>query len=160
MDSAKLNDWLQVIGLFGVIGSLIFVGMQMKQDHDIAVANAYQARSQQIGDVMSQFWTDPAFRSGTYKVENGLEDDITPDELVVLRGMTQSLFQFYENVHFQYQNGFITEDHWAKSRAGMKSFLSIPSRRNTILSTPSTWLASFLALLEELIAEIDAEAAQ
>ena len=34
MDSAKLNDWLQVVGLFGVIASLIFVGLQMKQDRD------------------------------------------------------------------------------------------------------------------------------
>jgi hypothetical protein len=28
MDSAKLNDWLQVVGMFAVVASLIFVGMQ------------------------------------------------------------------------------------------------------------------------------------
>ena len=45
MDSAKLNDWLQVIGLFGVIASLIFVGLQMKQDREIALAGTYQDRT-------------------------------------------------------------------------------------------------------------------
>jgi len=44
MDSAKLNDWLQVIGLFGVIAGLAFVGLQMKQEQKIALSAAYQAR--------------------------------------------------------------------------------------------------------------------
>lgn len=36
MKSKKLNDWLQVIGLFGVIASLIFVGIQVRQTQVIA----------------------------------------------------------------------------------------------------------------------------
>lgn len=35
MDASRINDWLHVIGLFGVIGSLIFVGLQMKQTRSI-----------------------------------------------------------------------------------------------------------------------------
>jgi len=38
MDSAKLNDWMQVIGIFAVVASLIFVGLQMKQAQDIALS--------------------------------------------------------------------------------------------------------------------------
>ena len=41
MDAAKLNDWLQVIGFFGVIASLIFVGFEIKQAHEIALSEAY-----------------------------------------------------------------------------------------------------------------------
>lgn len=37
MVSKELNDWLQVVGLFGVLGGLIFVGIQLKQDRDIAL---------------------------------------------------------------------------------------------------------------------------
>ena len=39
MDSAKLNSWMQVIGLFGVLGGLIFVGMQLRLDRQVAVAD-------------------------------------------------------------------------------------------------------------------------
>ncbi len=39
VDSAKLNDWMQVIGLFGVLGGLIFVGMQLRLDRQVAVAD-------------------------------------------------------------------------------------------------------------------------
>ena len=45
MDSAKLNDWMQVVGIFAVVASLIFVGLQMKQAQDIAVAAQYQERT-------------------------------------------------------------------------------------------------------------------
>jgi hypothetical protein len=31
MDSAKLNDWMQVIGIFALVASLVFVGLQMKR---------------------------------------------------------------------------------------------------------------------------------
>lgn len=36
MESKKLNDWLQIVGLFGVIASLIFVGIQVRQTQVIA----------------------------------------------------------------------------------------------------------------------------
>jgi hypothetical protein len=36
MDSGKFNDWLQVGGLFAVLGGLIFVGLQLMQDRQIA----------------------------------------------------------------------------------------------------------------------------
>jgi hypothetical protein len=42
LDSAKLSDWLQVIGLFAVVASLIFVGLQMRQTEAIALSEIYQ----------------------------------------------------------------------------------------------------------------------
>jgi hypothetical protein len=45
MDSAKLNDWLQVVGIFALVASLIFVGMQMRQAQRIAVADSYQQQA-------------------------------------------------------------------------------------------------------------------
>ena len=41
MDTAKLNDWMQVVGIFAVVASLLFVGLQMKQSQDIAVVETY-----------------------------------------------------------------------------------------------------------------------
>jgi hypothetical protein len=40
MDSARLNDWLQVIGIFALVASLIFVGLQMKQTQQIGEGEA------------------------------------------------------------------------------------------------------------------------
>lgn len=43
MDSSKLHDWLQIVGLVAVVGSLIFVGLQLKQAEDIALAEAVES---------------------------------------------------------------------------------------------------------------------
>ena len=45
MDSTKINDWMQVVGIFSVVASLVFVGLQMQQDRQIALAGQYQDRS-------------------------------------------------------------------------------------------------------------------
>jgi hypothetical protein len=45
MNSAKLNDWFQMIGLAAVVGSLIFVGLQLKQADDIAFAELAENRT-------------------------------------------------------------------------------------------------------------------
>lgn len=41
VDSQELNDWLEIVGLFGVIASLIFVGMELRQDRQHAAAQTY-----------------------------------------------------------------------------------------------------------------------
>ena len=49
MDSAKLNDWLQVIGIFALVASLVFVGFQIKQTQEIGQGEAAAAvRDDQI----------------------------------------------------------------------------------------------------------------
>lgn len=157
MDSAKLNDWLQVVGLFGVIASLIFVGMQMKQDRDIALSQAYQARSDQITAIMAEFGTDPTIQSALAKFELNRPQDVTPEEIEALSLWIGAVFNFYENIHFQYLNGFIDEEHWQKSRTGLKNLLVDDFGRARFRNETSSWRRSFRALAEELIAENDSE---
>jgi hypothetical protein len=38
MKQAKLRDWLEIVGIFAVVVSLIFVGLQMQQTQNIAIA--------------------------------------------------------------------------------------------------------------------------
>ena len=47
MNSAKLSDWMQIIGIFAVVASLIFVGLQMRQEQRISFAEQQGAL---IGD--------------------------------------------------------------------------------------------------------------
>jgi hypothetical protein len=44
MKTNVLNDWLQIVGMVAIVASLVFVGMQLKQSQDIAIAAQYQAR--------------------------------------------------------------------------------------------------------------------
>ena len=41
MNSETLNNWMQFLASVGVILSLIFVGVQVKQSREIAIADIY-----------------------------------------------------------------------------------------------------------------------
>ena len=43
MNSQKLHDWLQIIGIAAVVASLVFVGLQLKQSDEIALAQVYES---------------------------------------------------------------------------------------------------------------------
>ena len=41
MSQTRMKDWLEILGISAVVASLIFVGLQMKQDRKIATADSY-----------------------------------------------------------------------------------------------------------------------
>ena len=129
MNLAKLNDWLQVAGLFGVVGSLIFVGLQMKQDREIALSAIYQARAQMTVDISLASTVPEDFVSGIGKIYSGDVDAITPEELVTLEYNLGATIALLENNHYQYLSGYLAESHWAKSRRDLRCMLSLPLNR-------------------------------
>jgi hypothetical protein len=124
MDSGKVNDWLQIVGMFGVIASLIFVGLQMKQNQEIALSSAYQARTQMAVDVQIASSANTAFTSATAKFYRGAFDEITPEEMVALEYDFGANMTLFENLHFQYEAGFLPKEHWSKTMADMHCYLS------------------------------------
>jgi hypothetical protein len=158
MNSAKLNDWLQVIGLFGVIASLIFVGMQMKQDREIALSAATQARTETTLQNILGASSNPAYLSAIDKVAGGQSEQLLPSERFVMMNLGRAALFNLENVHFQYQQGFIPDERWTASRRTLKGLLSRPMyARQVYESAPDAWRISFRAVVEDLIAEIDSE---
>jgi hypothetical protein len=126
MDIAKINDWLQVVGIFGVIASLLFVGMQMKQTHEIALANTYNDRASQTVDALSTSLGTPQYFSGTAKIYSGRRDELTAEEYIALESETFVYLTIFENNHYQYEMGFLPEEHWQKNLADIDCRLTEP----------------------------------
>ena len=160
MDSAKLNDWLQVVGLFGVIASLIFVGLQMKQDREIALSAATQARTETTIQNILGVSSNPYYMSAIDKISAGDRDSLTASERYNIRTQgTAALFNF-ENIHYQQRQGFIPPERWAATRETLKELLRLPwGPREVYESNTGAWRSSFQQVVDELIAEIDAEEA-
>jgi hypothetical protein len=124
MDQKKLSDWLQIVGMFGVIASLLFVGLQMKQSHEIALSATYQARAQLAVDQNLASSGNPQFTSATAKLYSGEIDAITPEELVALEYNFAATVIGWENQHYQFASGFLPEEHWQKSFEDMHCMFS------------------------------------
>jgi hypothetical protein len=160
MDSAKLNDWMQVLGIFALVASLIFVGLQMQQSHQIASSQTQQARTDATVEMIVSSAENPYFVSALAKYQTGQPESVTPEEYAALSQMAVAILWQMENGHYQNARGFLTEGQWQRSVRTLEKMLAgttpLPVRA-AYESNPHTWTPEFGELVEELIREIDAE---
>ena len=45
MKKVNIDTWIQLLGMLGLLGGLIFVGLEMQQSQRIALANTQQERT-------------------------------------------------------------------------------------------------------------------
>ena len=157
MNSKYPRDWLQIIGQFGVVASLVFVGWQVKQDHEIARSVAYQARSDTVAEFYWTVATDAVARSAMEKIRTG-STELTGEEAVAAQWIWASGKEIMQNSYFQYQHGYLDDEHWAQIRSLIKIYLQVPSSRSVLRDGNSR--QSFQELIDEIEAEILAESAR
>ena len=102
------TNWKSVvefIGVVAIVASLIFVGLQIKQGHEIALAAQYQARAEAYLDFslagIEADWMIPPLRN------------LADDEMSA-RDVSAVMWQwtYFDNNNFQYQSGFLTDEAW------------------------------------------------
>ena len=131
MNSVKLNDRLQVIGIFAVVASLIFVGLQMRQDQQIAIAGQYQQRYA----VAMDFWTSREASPIQVKVvgqqliarfglPHGTSDTIAASELGSRFLYVRATLGIYDNQHFQYEMGLLPLEAWQPYENALRGLLN------------------------------------
>ena len=133
MNSRNLNDWLQIIGLFGVIGSLIFVGLQLKLTQDIALSENYQHRTSATIEMNAGAMSSPEFLSGVSKVYLNKSDELTMPEAVALEWYIGTNLMVLENNHLQFEAGFLTPEHWQRNLEELDCILTVPLFRETAI---------------------------
>jgi hypothetical protein len=140
MKGPRIRDSLEVIGLFGVIASLIFVGY------------ASQARTDSTIELLSILATEPVLRSGFQKLSAGKEEERTFDERFAMNQMSVAALMNYENIHYQYLNGFVPLERWRGTIAFLEANLAEPGFRRVYESNISGWSPRFRAVVEEILA--------
>ena len=157
MKSAKLRDWLEIVGIFSVVASLIFVGLQMRQAQQISLSQAYQARTTAAAEFSANFAGNAVALSGYRKAVQGDGDSITAEEFEALRRMVMAVMYLYDNAHYQYQMGFVSEEFWDTTRSSMTLFMRPAVIRSIFRDRlPYQGRPEFQALVRAIDAELDA----
>ena len=55
MKKVSIDVWIQLIGMLGVLGGLVFVGLEMRQSQQLALAAQQTARMQVWTDMVNAF---------------------------------------------------------------------------------------------------------
>jgi hypothetical protein len=163
MDSNKLNDWMQVIGIFALVASLIFVGFQIKQTHEIAISSAYQERTATAIEMITANAANENGLAAWYRPQTAADlDSLSPEEAWAGRQMSLGLLLAYDNNHFQFESGFISGDAWATIRVDMKSAMTMPFFRRYALGRAEAGRLrpSFREVIMKVDRELAAEASR
>ncbi len=150
LDSAKLHDWIQIIGIFALVASLVFVGLQVKQAQEIAESDAYQARAATSIELSAMEASSPEFTSGMAKLYAGKVAELTAQEKISLEYFFGAEMTIYENHHFQFEAGYLPKEHWERNLSGLRCFVALPYAKESIANWE--WRESFQQVIDEIIA--------
>ncbi len=128
MKKVSLDTWIQLSGMIGLLGGLIFVGLEMRQSHTIALAAQQQARTQVITDSYNTMteaglsFDDMSMkmngeRMGVRPRKDGLQD-LSVEERAAAKNWTYWYWQIAENDFLQYDSGLMDQDIWEAKLAG------------------------------------------
>ena len=162
MGSVAWKESAELVALAAIVGSLIFVGLQMKQSHEIALSEAYQQRSaisaeafftlSENGDALAAVLV--AVPSDIRQIPDG----ISPKEFIAFQYWMFGMMVAIENVHYQYQIGFMTEEGWLRSRNAVKRQLRINALASPVMQgAKGNMSQSFREEIERMEAEVGAE---
>ena len=119
MNKVELNDWLQILGMLGVIASLIFVGLQMRQSQQIALAGQVQARAEMLTNRSLALMEGEA--EAVYSVlsqsAQSLEfqvpiSELSDREIFQINNQLAWSVGIMTNTFYQYNAGFLDEEQY------------------------------------------------
>ncbi len=110
MKKINVDTWIQFIGMLGVLAGLVFVGLELQQSQQIAVANALQGRNQ----MQSNYLLAP-LEGQLQAVKLRTAQDyqkLNPTQLLIRQQLILHRSVTITNAWQQYSLGLLTEDAW------------------------------------------------
>ena len=106
----SFDTWIQLLGMLGVLGGLIFVGLEMQQTQNIAIAGQAQARAE-----MNSASVHAAIEAGIdfHSQKNGSNIQLS-EESIQQRNYANLAYARIENDYYQYQQGLMSEEVWQR----------------------------------------------
>jgi hypothetical protein len=166
MKKTTWRETAELIGIIAIVASLIFVGLQLRQSQEIAIADQYQSRADTAVQWYSARAQSPQLFEATVKrisetaaaggydqiILNALEEQ-GAEAVATAYLEYRSNMTMLDNYHFQYENGFLTEDAWRAYRERLKAILAVELNAALYLDQENRWRISFQELCAKLIAE-------
>jgi|TARA_Y100000996_G_C22513093_1_gene639262 hypothetical protein len=109
---------IEIFGIISVVGSLVFVGIEIKQNTSAVRGATQQAVSSQVSEmyrIVSESERMAELMNGALK--GASKSDLSESDYVSFWNFQMMGLRRIENIYLQYKNGLLTED--AFSRIGM-----------------------------------------
>ena len=148
MGKIAIEDLIQLFGMVGIIGSLIFVGLEMQQSQRIAVASQQQERAAITVDMINALYeVDVDFQSTYFDKEFNYQ---LSTEEIAYQNMVHKGWLLYENDFYQYKQGLMDELTWEAKLRGISVIYNSCDVRNIYDSRAPIFSEDFRLVVEAL----------
>ena len=118
MKKIDINALIQLLGMVGIIVSLIFVGLEMRQSQNIALAAQQQSRTEIFTNLVQSLNESSEVSLYQIFMKNEQNKTLTSSEKKIAENYAFQAVWVFENDFIQLQSGLISDDVWeAKLRA-------------------------------------------
>jgi|TARA_B100001142_G_scaffold303944_1_gene331639 hypothetical protein len=133
----SFDTWIQLIGMLSVLGGLIFVGLEMRQNYEIALGNQHQGRT----ELRAALLMSPLEGNiDAVKVEFLDWEEQTEEQRQISIQVQRFRWALLENLFFQYNLGLISEDVWRQTEGNIRRWYGrceLREAMNLSLSNPA-----------------------
>ena len=148
MKKMDFNDVIQLAAMVGIIASLIFVGLQMRQSQRIALAAQAQQRAAMLMD-RSNAWLESGLDFQSIHFEQNY-DAVISESMIAMRTSAHQSWFLYENDYEQYSLGLMPDDIWQAKLRGIDRVYNICEVRQIYQSRAVMFSNNFRAIVESL----------
>ena len=169
---ASKKDIVEIVGIFAVVASLIFVGMQLMLDRKVALAEQYFNRAESVkadrrtalesDDLMRLYeeaWAlgwRPSYWDDDWEVARHVQAGTLSVRSLLARILEGELSIIgYDSVYFQYQQGLLDEELWNGLRATLKRSMAQDELTRAISQRHAR--TTLRPVIEEILREIESE---
>ena len=142
------NDLLQILAMMGLIASLIFVGLELRQSQRIALAAQAQERAAMLMD-RANAWLESGLDFQSIHFEQNY-DAINSKAMTAMRTSAHQSWFLYENDYEQYSLGLMSYDIWEAKLRGIQRIYNICDVRPIYKSRAPTFSDNFRQIIESL----------
>ena len=121
----SFDTWIQLLGMLSVLAGLVFVGLEMRQSQQIALAAQQQARTEIFTGIVNS--VNESSEVSLYQILVKARDNepLTASEKKITENYALQTIWVFENDFIQYQAGLIDENIWLAKLHSVRTLSSL-----------------------------------
>ena len=123
MSLEEISALIQILGTFAVFASVIYLAIQVRQSSKIAQSAARHAILETIMSPPNNFIQSKSFAKAFIAQLNG--EPISPEQALQLQVYCYMTLKSWENMHYQYRNGMLTNEEWVPMRENLRLLMQM-----------------------------------
>jgi hypothetical protein len=160
----RIHKIAEIVAAFAIVGSLVFVGMQMQQNTSAIRSSAAQANSDSWQNLTLTMANNPKLAelwAATVITPENFEGQISPELLQIIAFISANTKSMETNYH-QWLSGNLSDELFSAARSGFVQQLEIQPLMEQFLTVPGmvAYTDSFTAFVQEALAEAKANRAR